>query len=82
MEEEFDLAPEPVDPIVLMQFSRYDNVGNLLVKIHCKDGRYDRRVMKAEDAAKMMGFLGQVLVENLGDVNLLVKIPTPGKLDA
>ena len=81
MEEEFDLAPEPVDPSVLMQFSRYDNAGNVLVKIHRRDGRYDRRVMKAEDAQKMMVFLGQVLVENLGDVPILVKVPVPGKFD-
>jgi hypothetical protein len=80
--EELDLPLEPVDPTVLMQFSRYDTLGNLLVKIHRRDGSYDRRVMKAEDAQKMMVFLGEVLVENPEEVPLLVKrFADPGKFD-
>ena len=56
--EEFDLPIEPVDPSVLMQFSRYDKLGNILVKIHRTDGRYDTRLMRAEDAQKVIVFLG------------------------
>lgn len=78
---DLELAIEPVDPTVIMQFSRYDNLGNLLVKIHRRDGSYDRRLLKAEDGQRMMTFLAGVLVENLGDVNLQVPIP-PGKFDA
>ena len=81
--EELDLPLEPVDPTVLMQFSRYDNAGNLLVKIHRRDGSYDRRIMKSPDGEKMMLFLAKVLVENLDDVPVLVKPFTdPGKFDA
>jgi len=70
--EELELAIEPVDPTVIMQFSRYDNSGNLLVRIHRRSGAYDRRIMKAEDGQKMMTFLAQVLVEDLEGVNLQV----------
>jgi len=70
-----ELPIEPVDPTVIMQFSRYDAFGNLLVKIHRRSGAYDRRILKAEDGQRMMTFLGRVLVESLDDVN--VEIPFP-----
>ena len=79
--QDLELEIEPIDPTVIMQFSRYDNSGNLLVKIHRSSGAYDRRILKAEDGQKMMTFLAQVLVESLGEVDLLVPRP-PGKFDA
>jgi hypothetical protein len=73
--EELELPIEPVDPTVLMQFSRYDNSGNLLVKIHRRTGAYDRRVMRAEDADRMMRYLAEVLLENLEGENLFLPQP-------
>ena len=61
--EDLELAIEPLDPTVLMQFSRADNLGNLLVKIHRRTGAYDRRILRAEEAQRMMEYLARVLVE-------------------
>ena len=61
--EELELAIEPVDPTVLMQFSRADTQGNLLVRIHRRTGACDRRILRAEEAQRMMEYLARVLVE-------------------
>jgi len=73
---EEELPLEPVDPTVLMQFSRYDGYGNLLVKIHRRNGSYDRRILKAEDGRQVMEYLARVLVEDLDDVNVAIPLPT------
>lgn len=73
--QDLELEVEPVDPTVIMQFSRYDNSGNLLVKIHRRNGAYDRRILRAEDGQKVMTFLAEVLVEDLGETNLFVPKP-------
>lgn len=73
--QDLELEIEPVDPTVIMQFSRYDNSGNLLVKIHRRNGAYDRRILRAEDGQKVMTFLAEVLVEDLGETNLFVPKP-------
>ena len=46
----------------MMQFSRYDDKGNVQVKIHRSHGGYDKKILKREHPMPMIELLAKLLV--------------------